>query len=73
MALEEGVNRIDWHVLEGNASAERFYAELGACNLHLTEHRAPLRLYRHRQRTRTRNSPRPRFRAALTHAPTNLL
>ncbi|KAL4702393.1 hypothetical protein ACJJTC_005669 [Scirpophaga incertulas] len=46
MAVSEGVNRIDWHVLVGNASAQAFYEQLGARDLSHTEHRAPLRLYR---------------------------
>lgn len=38
------VRRVDWHVLEDNAPAQRFYARLGARDLRLTEGRAALRL-----------------------------
>ncbi|XP_013197016.1 thialysine N-epsilon-acetyltransferase isoform X2 [Amyelois transitella] len=48
MALEEDIHRIDWHVLEENLGGRRFYARLGARDLHQTEGRLMLRLDRHR-------------------------
>ncbi|CAH2069250.1 unnamed protein product, partial [Iphiclides podalirius] len=49
-ALRWGVSRLDWHVLEHNAPARRFYARLGARHLGRTEGRAALRLYEDRIR-----------------------
>lgn len=48
MALEAGVHRIDWHVLESNVAALRFYARLGVRDLRASEGRAALRLDRPR-------------------------
>ncbi|XP_053601313.1 thialysine N-epsilon-acetyltransferase-like [Plodia interpunctella] len=48
LGLAAGVHRIDWHVLEQNASARRFYDKLGARDLRVTEGRLMLRLDRHR-------------------------
>lgn len=45
-ALREDVWRVDWHVLESNAPALRFYERLGARDLRRTEGRAALRLDR---------------------------
>lgn len=44
MAVAKGVTRMDWHVLEQNASAQALYARLGARDLTRTEGRAALRL-----------------------------
>ncbi|KAH9642957.1 hypothetical protein HF086_006681 [Spodoptera exigua] len=46
MALQEGVHRVDWHVLEDNAPALAFYSRLGARDLRVSEGRAALRLDR---------------------------
>ncbi|XP_022827214.1 diamine acetyltransferase 2-like [Spodoptera litura] len=46
MAVQEGVHRVDWHVLEENAQALAFYSRLGARDLRVTEGRAALRLDR---------------------------
>ncbi|KAI8430455.1 hypothetical protein MSG28_000726, partial [Choristoneura fumiferana] len=47
-AVEEGVHRMDWHVLKSNASALSFYNHLGARDLRVTEGRTMLRLDRDR-------------------------
>ncbi|XP_072935519.1 diamine acetyltransferase 1-like [Epargyreus clarus] len=46
MAVKEGVNRIDWHVLADNAPALAFYARLGAHDMLRAERRAAMRLDR---------------------------
>ncbi|XP_035430041.2 thialysine N-epsilon-acetyltransferase [Spodoptera frugiperda] len=46
MAVQEGVHRVDWHVLQSNSQALAFYSRLGARDLRVTEGRAALRLDR---------------------------
>ncbi|OWR43588.1 hypothetical protein KGM_211444 [Danaus plexippus plexippus] len=48
MAVREGVHRVDWHVLEDNEMALRFYGKLGAVDMRRSEGRAALRLHRDR-------------------------
>lgn len=44
MAVEQGVGRIDWHVLKNNAPALALYARTGARDLCQLEDRTALRL-----------------------------
>lgn len=46
--MQQGVHRVDWHVLEDNAPALAFYARLGARDMRASEGRAALRLDRAR-------------------------
>lgn len=48
LGVQEGVHRVDWHVLESNAPALAFYARLGARDMRVSEGRAALRLDRDR-------------------------
>lgn len=41
----EGATRLDWHVLENNHQARKFYSRLGAVDLREGEGRFALRLY----------------------------
>lgn len=57
MAVEEGVHRVDWHVLEDNTPALGFYSRLGARDLRVTEGRAAMRLDRPHIERLAQNQP----------------
>lgn len=44
--VDVGASRVDWHVLENNSPALRFYSSLGARDMRQTEGRAAMRLDR---------------------------